>query len=150
MNNKMKLITLGITPFIIGTLINFLIVNFQVVNILILPISILFYVYWFWVGTLSAKYTDSLIQSMLIGNSFGIISISALMVSGVLLGKYMSGIIGMQIQMYFLPSIRVTAIIVALTGRVSTHMVFIVSFIIMLVVYYFGYKKSVRRYVANR
>ena len=99
MSNKIKLIVLAITPFIIGNLFNFMLMENMGIGLTGI-FSILFYLYWFYVGFLSSKFTESTLQSMLIGNSGGILSIVILMFTGIVLKEYLTGIIGLQLQLY--------------------------------------------------
>lgn len=138
MNDKLKLTALAITPFVIGNLFNFIILSG--INALFLIISVLFYLYWFWVGFISNKLTDSTLQSLLIGNSFGIISIIVLLLSGIIFQKYLPGIIGLQLQMYFLPSVNVSSKILSIfTTKITSNGFYGMSFVLMVLVYYIGY-----------
>lgn len=145
MNNKIKLIVLAITPFIIGNLFNFLILKNMEIELMVL-FSILFYLYWFYIGFLSSKFTESTLQSMLIGNSGGILSIVLLMFTGLVLKEYLTGIIGLQLQLYFLPSIKIADIILkGLTSSMGSNLIFFMSFVLMLATYFAGYHMGLKR-----
>ena len=132
MNDKLKLTLLAITPLIIGNLVNFI--------PLTIIISVLFLLYWFWIGFISAKFTESGIQSILIGNSFGIISIIILLVTEIIFKRYLTGFLGLQPQMYFLVSIKIPAIVLPLfIAHLNGTLLFGTSFVLMVLVYYIGY-----------
>lgn len=144
MNNTLKLTALAITPFIIGNIISLigLTGNTFVYSI----ISILFFVYWLWVGLISNKLSESSVKSVLIGNSFGILSIILLLISGILLNSYFTGFLGLQLQMYFLPSIRISSMILStFAHQLSSNILFAVSFILMIIFYIIGYFSGKKR-----
>ncbi len=145
MGNKIKLIVLAITPFILGNLFNFLVLKNIEIELIVL-FSVLFYLYWFYVGFLSSKFTESTLQAMLIGNSGGILSIVILMFTGIVLKKYLIGIIGLQLQLYFLPSIKVASfILIGLTSSVGSNSIYFMSFVLMIVTYFSGYHMGLKR-----
>lgn len=138
MNNKLKLVLFAITPFIIGNLFN--LVALSGINALFLIFSILFYVYWLWVGYSSYKLTESIVQSLLIGNSFGIITIIILLVSGLVFQRYLPGVIGFQLQMYFLPATNVASrVLMIFFKNISSNALYGMSFVLVVLVYYIGY-----------
>ena len=144
MNNKLKLVLFAITPFIIGNLFN--LIALSGISALFLIFSILFCVYWLWVGFISYKLTDSKVQSLLIGNSFGIVTIIVLLVMRLVFQSYLPGFIGFQLQMYFLPATGVASrILTILFKSVSMIGVFGASFVLMVLIYYVGFIVSRKR-----
>lgn len=138
MNNKLKLVLFAITPFIIGNLFN--LIALSGISALFLITSILFYVYWLWVGYISYKLADSMVQSLLIGNSFGIVTIIILLVSGLVFQRYLPGVIGYQLQMYFLPATNVASkILMIFLKSITSNGIFTTSFVLMVLSYYIGY-----------
>ena len=138
MNNKLKLILLAVTPFIIGNLFN--LIALSGVAAILLIASILFYCFWLWIGFISYKLTDSTVQSLLIGNSFGIATLIILLGAGLILQSYLPGIIGFQLQMYFLPAVSVTSkVLMIFFKSISSNGIFGASFVLMVLVYYIGY-----------
>ena len=136
MNNKLKLVALAFTPFIIGNIFSFLLVK----PFLGMVLSLAFLAFWFWVGFVSYKLVKSPLVSVLLGNCFGILSILILAVSGIFLKSYPNGILGYQLQMYFLAAIKLPSALLQLILRnISGNLIFIFAFIIMLVVYYIGF-----------
>ena len=132
MNDELKLIVLAITPLIIGNLVNFI--------PLTMIISLLFLLYWFCIGFVSTQFTKSGIQSILIGNSFGIISIIILLVTEIIFKSYLTGFLGLQPQMYFLAAIKIPAIVLPLfITHLNGTLLFGASFVLMVIVYYIGY-----------
>lgn len=72
---RFKLLLLSATPFIIGYLLNFAMIKFNWYGRIVLIISLIFSVYWFWIGCKSYDYVKTVKESILIGNSFVIISL---------------------------------------------------------------------------
>ena len=73
---KLKLLAFSISPFIIGRLIDLAIYNLDWYGKILSIISILFCIYWYFVGYKSYDYAKSMKESILLGNCFSIISIA--------------------------------------------------------------------------
>jgi hypothetical protein len=140
---KVKLLTLSFSPFLIGFLLNLAIMRYNFYGNIALGIGFLFYFYWFWVGYKSHDYTNSLKESILIGNSFAIICVLLVIFQIVVLKSFISNPIGLLPQIFYLPTI-------ALIGWLERMIFFFVrihylwltilfSFISMVSVYYSGF-----------
>lgn len=147
--NRLKLLIFSVSPYIIGYLLSYTMLKFNWYGTIISVISILFCVYWFFVGYKSYDYVKSTKESILLGNCFGIASIILIMLQKVVLGSFMPNIIGYGSQNFFLPIIRVSSWIEGnLLFFLSTHymdITFIVSFLLMMIIYYAGYWSRVKR-----
>ena len=109
-------------------------------------ISILFVVYWFFVGYKSHDYVDSIKESILLGNSFAIISIVLILGQIIFTGGHSFNIMGILPQFFYMPMVRVSSwveriVLFFIRTRSSTGN-FIFSFILMILIYYAGYKKA--------
>ena len=91
---KLKLLAFSISPFIISHLISVAVYNLDWYGGIISIISILFCIYWYFVGYKSYDYVKSMKESILLGNSFSIISISLDLFQSLILGRYLFNIIG--------------------------------------------------------
>lgn len=91
---KLKLLAFSISPFIISHLISVAVYNLDWYGGIISIISILFCIYWYFVGYKSYDYVKSMKESILLGNYFSIISISLDLFQSLILGGYLFNIIG--------------------------------------------------------
>lgn len=111
--------------------------------------SILFVVYWFFVGYKSYDYVDTSKESMLLGNSFAIISIGLILGQIIFLGGHSFNIIGLLPQIFYMPMVRVSSwvekIVLFFTRTRYSTVTFIFSFILMMLIYYAGYNKRSSR-----
>lgn len=147
--NRLKLMLFSVSPYMIGYLLSYAMLKFNWYGTIISVISILFCVYWFFVGYKSYDYVKSTKESILLGNCFGIVSIILIMLQKVILGSFMPNIIGHGSQNFFLPIISVSSWIEGnLLFFLSTHymdITFIVSFLLTMVIYYAGYWSRLKR-----
>lgn len=144
--NKLKLFLFSISPFVIGYLLNYLITKLNWYGIRILIFSIIFVLYWFFIGYKSYDYVKNIKQSILIGNSFAIISIILVLIQEIILKRYMLNIIGFLSQMYYLPIMGLISVILRkILFFVSIQYMwytYILSFALMIIIYYKGYIKN--------
>jgi len=147
--NRFKLLLLSATPFIIGYMHNFAMAKFNWYGTIVSIISLLFSAYWFWIGYKSHDYVKTIKESILIGNSFAIISLVFILFQRHVYGIFMSNIVILAPQMFYLPILRLTSWIQrTLLFFVSTHYMsgtFIFSFILMIVIYYRGYLMRLKK-----
>lgn len=104
--NRVKLLILSISPYIISKLFQY-VPKLDMVGMELSILSILFCVYWFYVGYKSYDYIESAKESILLGNSFGILCIVLVLVQLGLMGRYMPSILGIIPQDFFLPMLSV-------------------------------------------
>jgi hypothetical protein len=112
-------------------------------------LGILFLIYWYYVGYKSYDYVQNKTKSILIGNSFVIINIILILVQEVILKEYMLNIIGLSSQMFYLAPIGITTIlgriIFFFTSIYKGWYFHILSFILMVTVYYAGYSAKLKK-----
>lgn len=139
---KSILLFFGISPFIIGYLINNAMMKLNLHGALLIFISMLFFIYWFFIGIVSSNYTKTAWQSFWLGNGFAVISI-ILIVQELVLGRYLPSLIGTMPQMFYLAPLAFTSwLLRTLLFFISTHYfwpVSILAFILMTIVYCLGY-----------
>ncbi len=144
--NKLKLFLFSISPFVIGYLLNYLITKLNWYGIKIFIFSIIFVLYWYFIGYKSYYYVKNIKQSILIGNSFAIVSIILVLIQEIILKRYMLNIIGFLSQMYYLPVIGLISVILRkILFFVSIQYMwytYILSFALMIFIYYRGYIKN--------
>lgn len=143
---KIKLLFFSISPLIISVFFSF-IIRLGFVGMELSILSFLFCIYWFFVGYKSYYYTESIKESILIGNSFGILSIILIVIQIGLVGRYFMNFIGILPTYYYLPIGRVSDwienILYIFIKYTSNSMLnSLISFFIMMLLYYFGYKVS--------
>lgn len=142
--NKLKLLFLGILPFVIGRLLDYAMMKYDWYGTIILIISIMFFTYWFFVGYKSYDYVKTSKESILIGNSFAIINIILILFQILIMKGFMLNILGILPQMFYLPTMGIVgALERTLFFFIPTHYPwepFVLSFILMIVVYYAGYR----------
>lgn len=147
--NRFKLLLLSATPFIIGYLLNFAMIKFNWYGMIVSIISLMFFVYWFWIGYKSYDYVKTVKESILIGNSFAIISLISILFQRHIHRIFMSDIVVFAPQMFYLPMVRLTSWIQrTLLFFISTHYMistFVFSCILMIALYYIGYLMNSKR-----
>lgn len=141
---KLKLLLFAVSPFIIGYILNYLMIRFNWYGLIISIISIAFCVYWFFVGYKSYDYTKTKKESILLGNSFAVLNIIVFIFQRLVMGR-----IGLVPQMFYLPMLRVSSWIqIILLFFVSTHsmgVTFILSCLLMIIIYYAGYSMRFKK-----
>ena len=144
----MTLFLLGLTPFVLGFLMNsWLIQNPDSV----LPfklIGFIFLAFWVTVGFISYKIEKTLLKSAVIAHLPALLMLSLIMYQEIIVGQYWSNIIGIAAQFFFLPLINISSSVVGIvlsfipwdihvwsTGLIAS----IIAFLLMLTSYCLGY-----------
>lgn len=140
MKKKIVLILFAFTPLLFGNIINVLIVRLDWYGFSMFVLSVLFSVFWLYVGYNSSKHSHSIIEATLLGNSIALISYFTLLLSNVFLEHGIFSVIGFQMQMVFLPMIRLSATLLSFTGNVSVNSVYLLSTLIMIILFASGFK----------
>lgn len=141
--NRLKLLLLSISPFFIGELLGYAILELGWYGRGLSLISIIFCIYWFFVGYKSYDYGKSAKESILLGNIFAIIGIVLVLFQELVLGRYIFNFIGSAFQTFFLPMVRVSSLIkdmlLFFIRYTSSFMIHAISFILMMIIFYSGY-----------
>ena len=140
MKKKMLLILFAFAPLLFGNFINVLMTRLDWNGFSMFALSVLFSVFWLYVGYKSAKHSHSIIEATLLGNCIALISYFTLLISYIFLGHGIFSVIGFQMQMVFLPMIRLSATLLSFTGNVSVNSVYLLSTLIMIILFASGFK----------
>jgi hypothetical protein len=144
---NLKLLLFAFSPYLIGYMVNYALMNWY--GMISMFLGILFLIYWYYVGYKSYDYVQNKMKSLLIGNSFVIINIILILVQEIILKEYMLNIIGLSSQMFYLAPIGITTIlgriIFFFTSSYKGWYFHILSFILMIIVYYAGYSAKLKK-----
>jgi hypothetical protein len=139
---KPQIHLLAMSPFVLGYLLDRAMMKLGWHGAIITLFSALFYLYWFFAGRLSAKWTKSKTESILAGNSFAIVSF-ALVMFQLAQGQFSSGVLGVGPQMFFLPAIvmaaRVQNMLMFFTPVRTLWSLYIIAFVLVLAVHHAGF-----------
>jgi hypothetical protein len=146
---KLQLWILAVSPFVLGYLLDSAMMRFNWYGTTLTVISVLFYVYWYCAGYVSANWTKSITESTLVGNSFAMVSFVLITVQTTIVKRFLTNILGLCPQMFFLPSLRLAAqiesvLLFFLPIRYFWATCF-VSLALMVVVYRAGHKAGSKR-----
>lgn len=146
---KLQLWILAVSPFVLGYLLDSAMMRFNWYGTTLTVISVLFYVYWYCAGYVSANWTKSITESTLVGNSFAMVSFVLITVQTTIVKRFLTNILGLCPQMFFLPSLRLAAqiesvLLFFLPIRYFWATCF-VSLALMVLVYRAGYKAGSKR-----
>lgn len=146
---KILLIFLSLSPFIIGKFLSDLMMTTDIYGTSVTLFSMAFLALWFIIGITSYKLSGTLKESLVYGHMGGLVSLILMFVQTVILGRFFSNFIGFYTQMYFMPTLRIGALIEeTLLFFIKTHYMMPVAFIslfLMVSVYTLGYKVAENR-----
>jgi hypothetical protein len=146
--DKVQMLIFAISPLVIGYLINGLVMNLGLYGISMLLISIAFAAYWIYGGYQICRMTKSRVEANLWGNGIVAIDLCFITYQILLLGRFLPNQMGFASQMFFLPMIRITALIRSVFFFLPTTSmldIFVISFILMCVLFNLGYSLRVKR-----
>lgn len=145
---KGKLLLFAFSPFLVGIAMNGMMVKWNWYGVSMTLISLIFSVYWIYGGYRSFECSKTRLISNLLGNGFAIVSIGLILLQWGLLGRFMMNFMGSAPQMFFLPTVR----LVAMLRRVlfflpmnSTFGILSTAFLFMLLLYNIGYTLRVKK-----
>lgn len=145
---KAKLLSLGFSPFLIGFLLNQALMRYNIYGNITLVLGLVFFAYWYFVGYKSHDYTDSLKESVLIGNSFAIICVMLVIFQIFILKSFMSNPVGLLPQIFYLPTLGIIGWLQrTIFFFIHMHYLWVsipLSFASMLTVYYAGYNMRLK------
>ncbi|MTI96948.1 MAG: hypothetical protein FH749_16015 [Firmicutes bacterium] len=142
---RLKLLAFAFSPFLINYCFHLAVQNNEWIGKGLTLSSFFFAAYWLFVGYKSATYTRTAKESVLIGNIFALVSVSMLLLR---LDTWLmtQGIVylGSGPQFFFFPMLRVTQFVertfLFFLNRHVPFFTFILSCILMIVIYYLGYR----------
>lgn len=145
-----KVLLLSFTPFIIGYSFDYALKAFDWYGMIVFIISILFSIYWFYIGYKSYDFIKISFQSILLGNCFAIFSILLIFLQILFIGRFLPNIIGIAPQMFYLPLLplasKIENILLFFIPVHSMLATFTLSFLLMIIIYYAGYFTNIKKH----
>ncbi len=142
---KIFIVLIGLTPLLLGNLMEYLMVEHDMYGFIQRVFSLIFYLYWFGFGYFTGSFTNSEEKGILLGNSFGIFLIALIIRQRILVGNIPYGYFGNLPDMYFLPSMGIM-------GRLEPIMIIrnysdfqYVGFAFMFIVFSLAFKIARKR-----
>lgn len=142
MSSKQKLMIIGISPMIIGYIVNIIVINLKIYGMGYLFIGILFLLYWYFMGYKSCKYSKNSKEALIFANLFGFLNLLFVFFQVIVSNSFYGNLWGFLPQMYFLPMVNIVARIDFLNILNNVPKIFTGGYIIMVIVFYFGLKKG--------
>jgi len=145
---KGKLILFAFSPLLVGIGMNGMMIKWNWYGASMTLISIIFSIYWIYGGYRSFECSKSRLKSNLLGNGFAIVSIGVILLQLALLGRFMMNFMCFAPQMFFLPTVRMVAILRRVLFFLpvnSTFGIVSMAFLFMLLLYNIGYTLGVRK-----
>ncbi len=141
---RLGLIALSIIPIPLGFLTDHLMMKFNWFGFPLFLIGIVFYIFWFFMGYISANFTLSMRETLLYSHSITILCATLIIGQLLLLERFTQGLLGLLPQMYFLPMITpVSSIIRNVFFFISPFRIehFIIpAFLMMLSTFILGFR----------
>lgn len=97
-----------------------------------------FFLYWGLLGFLFCKFTSSKIYTAIICNFPALIVLILALVQELIYKRYWSNNLGIATQFFYLPTLRLSYIVTSIFSMHTMSETYIISFISMLAVFYFG------------
>jgi hypothetical protein len=146
---RLKTLLLAASPLAIGYAMNHAMLSFNWGGLMYSLVSILFAVYWYWAGYASYVDGKTALQSILLGNSVGLLSLLLVLLQAATAGKYPPLSVGVMAQLFFLPGLRVgfwvESILLAFAHTRYLWITFIITFISMVAIFGAGCLRRGRR-----
>jgi len=138
---KAILLLIGLSPVLVGFLLNFLIMRLPMpmwfVGIIMLFI-------WFLAGKRSVELVEKRMEAVLLLNAPAFVVLLLLLFQEIVLERYWSSIIGIATQMFYLPFLGLSFFIGSVFHRIFYAYIF--AFILLLPVSFYGRIKGERRF----
>ncbi len=147
--NMLLMLIVSVSPFAFGFALNKAMMTFDLYGNATLLLSLLFAVYWTYAGYKSYEITGSAKSSVIAAHSFAFLSIGSVFFQLLVYGRYAFGWLGTLPQFFYLPMVRLTAIVqINLMFFVRTHyttVTYVLSLLLMIAFYYAGYVMRQKR-----
>lgn len=136
---RLILFLLGLTPLVLGFLMNSWMVKNQNSVLPFKLIGIIFLLYWVVVGFITCKFERTSLKSAIIANLSAFLMLLFILFQEIILEEYWTNMFGIVTQFYFLPLVNISSSIVGFFGFVIYFSVAsIISFLFMFGSYYLG------------
>ena len=136
---KVFVLIAGLSPFFIGYGLNLIISNLSDNVVIIYDIiGVVFLLYWGFLGYIFSESIRSKVYALVVCHLPALIVLTLILFQELINKRYWTDYIGIATQFFYLPLVRVSSII---TGFFSMHeiwQIYIVSFALMISVFYLG------------
>lgn len=141
---KLVLLLLGLIPFPVGYLVNYLMMENVFINGLHYTLVNLFCLaIWFLLGMFLHSLASTKIKAAAIANCPAFIVLLLILFQEVVLGQYWMNIVGIASQFFYMPFLYLTFRITPMFHTMSPT--YIVAFCLMCIVFYWGCCVGMRR-----
>lgn len=140
---KVILFILGLTPFVLGFLMNSWLMKNQNSVLPFKLIGIIFLLYWVLVGFTTCKFGKTPLKSAIIANLPAFLMLLLILFQEIVLRRYWANMFGIVTQFYYLPLVNISSSIVgflfSLIGwGIHFTLVSLISFLFMFGSYFLG------------
>lgn len=136
---KIFVLIAGLTPFLIGYVLNFIFIklsfNFATIAYIV---SVVFFLYWGLLGFVFSKFTSSKVYTLAISHSPALLVLLLVLIQELISKRYWNNILGVATQFFYLPTIVVSSKVTGFFPVNQMWKTYIMSFILMIAVFYLG------------
>ncbi len=142
--NILILILMSFIPLLIGVLVNFTIMYTPMAPYLYLLLSLVTLGFVFLIGRLAKKMTNKPVIALLAGNAVSTVNVILVIIQTFVLGHFFVNIWGTLSQFNFISLTRLVVVLDVFNLLHSMSLIMILSYIIIMIVYYIGYRTASR------
>lgn len=140
---KAILFLLGLTPLVLGFLMNSWMMKNQSSVLPFKLLGIIFLLFWVLVGFITCKFERTTLKSAIIANLPAFLMLLFILFQEIILGRYWANMFGIITQFYYLPLVNISSSIVGLLfsligGGIHFSAISLISFLFMFGSYYLG------------
>lgn len=144
---KASLFLLGLTPLILGFLMNSWVMKNQNSVLPSKLLGVIFLMFWGLVGFRTCRVEKTILRSAAITNLPAFLMLLFVLFQEIVLGRYWANIFGVIPQFYFLPLVNISSTIIGLFFTVYFSAIDLISFLLMFGVYYLGGHLRNQKYI---
>lgn len=142
---RIKLILLSLIPLLVGIILNYLMLELSVYGSRITISSLFFFIIWFYYGYKSNALSLPLIETVILGNLSGFVSIILIIGQFIAIGHFSSGYVGQFPQTFFLPTVAIAARLDFMNIFNNSFSILLFGFILMIIVFVIGNRVAENR-----
>jgi hypothetical protein len=136
---KVILFLLGLTPLVLGFLMNSWMMKNQNSVLPFKLIGIIFLLFWVMVGFMTCKFERTPLKSAMIANLPAFSMLLFILFQEIILGRYWISMFGIATQFYYLALVNISSSIVGFLGfGIYFSVISLISFLFMFGSYYLG------------
>ncbi|MDF2485652.1 MAG: hypothetical protein K0R46_1820 [Herbinix sp.] len=136
---KVFVLITGFTPFLIGYGLNLIVLKSGSEVAFVFDIyTIMFFLFWGLMGFVFSKFTSSNVYTLVICHLPALLVLLLILIQELINKQYWHNYLGVVTQFFYLPTIRISF---KITGLLSMHKMwetYIISFLLMIAVFYLG------------